>query len=383
MVGSGYQVSPPRAYGLSTAAAGLAAVRAYHRRPATAIADAIAGLSAAAADTTPRRPVRPASAVRAAGKASASSAIGRHTRWQARVGRRTVVITGGCGNLGVKLAKHLLATTEYAVVLLEHPRFFAADRVPAGATCVQADLADPADAAWRDALRGADCLVHFSAVNPYPNADWAESAASMSHTFNAFVAASELGVRRVVFATSNHVMGRYKDAPEVATLHPTTPPRCGTFLCDPEATAKSGDAVPYAAAKLAGEQLGRTLAAASSTTTFVALRIGWCQPGANLPSTLNPGGCPAEYQTKVEGGGAAAAPPPPEADVDEMWFKSMWLSNGDFLRYFTAALDVGVARGELLLLNAMSANTGMRWSIAETEAALGVRAVDNSLPNHA
>ena len=69
--------------------------------------------------------------------------------------------------------------------------------------------------------------------------------------------------------------------------------------------------------------------------------------------------------------------------VDEMWFKSMWLSNGDFLRYFTAALDVGVARGELLLLNAMSANTGMRWSIAETEAALGVRAVDNSLPNHA
>ena len=85
----------------------------------------------------------------------------------------------------------------------------------------------------------------------------------------------------------------------------------------------------------------------------------------------------------MEGGGAAAAPPPPEADVDEMWFKSMWLSNGDFLRYFTAALDVGVARGELLLLNAMSANTGMRWSIAETEAALGVRAVDNSLPNHA
>ena len=326
--------------------------------------------------------MRPASAVRAAGKASASSAVGRHTRWQARVGRRTVVITGGCGNLGVKLAKHLLATTEYAVVLLEHPHFFAAERVPAGATCVQADLADPADAAWRDALRGADCLVHFSAVNPYPNADWAESAASMSHTFNAFVAASELGVRRVVFATSNHVMGRYEDAPEVATLHPTTPPRCGTFLCDPEATAKSGDAVPYAAAKLAGEQLGRTLAAASSTTTFVALRIGWCQPGANLPSTLNPGGCPAEYQTKVEGGGAAAAPPP-EADVDEMWFKSMWLSNGDFLRYFTAALDVGVARGELLLLNAMSANTGMRWSIAETEAALGVRAVDNSLPNHA
>ena len=163
----------------------------------------------------------------------------------------------------------------------------------------------------------------------------------------------------------------------MATLHPTTPPRCGTFLCDPEATAKSGDALP--AAKLAASSSGGRSPRRRRRRLRRAAHAA--RPGANLPSTLNLGGCPAEYQTKVEGGGAAA--PPPEADVDEMWFKSMWLSNGDFLRYFTAALDVGVARGELLLLNAMSANTGMRWSIAETEAALGVRAVDNSLPNHA
>ena len=78
------------------------------------------------------------------------------------------------------------------------------------------------------------------------------------------------------------------------------------------------------------------------------------------------------------GGAAAAAPPPPEADVDETWFKSMWLSNGDFLRYFTAALGAEVARGELLLLNAMSRNRGMRWSLAETEAALDVKAEDDS-----
>ena len=58
--------------------------------------------------------------------------------------------------------------------------------------------------------------------------------------------------------------------------------------------------------------------------------------------------------------------------------KNMWLSNGDFLRYFTAALDAPVPVGKLLVVNAMSKNTGMRWSITETVAALGVEAQDDS-----
>jgi hypothetical protein len=36
------------------------------------------------------------------------------------------------------------------------------------------------------ALSGADVLVHFSAVNPYPNATWSESAQTMDHAFNVF-----------------------------------------------------------------------------------------------------------------------------------------------------------------------------------------------------
>ena len=128
--------------------------------------------------------------------------------WSSRRKRRTVVITGGCGNLGVKLATHLLATPDPPrVVLIEHPDFYNASRVPAGAEIVLGDLIDGAGE-WTTALQGADALVHFSAVNPYPNANWAESAGSMLHTFNAFVAAKRLGVRRVVFASSNHVRAR-------------------------------------------------------------------------------------------------------------------------------------------------------------------------------
>ena len=44
----------------------------------------------------------------------------------------------------------------------------------------------------------------------------------------------------------------------------------------------------YAAAKLAGEQLCRALAARGGATSFAILRIGWCQPGAYPNPNPNP-----------------------------------------------------------------------------------------------
>ena len=35
-------------------------------------------------------------------------------------------------------------------------------------------------------MQEADAIVHFSAVNPYPNASWSESAQSMDHCFYIF-----------------------------------------------------------------------------------------------------------------------------------------------------------------------------------------------------
>lgn len=328
-------------------------------------------------------------AAKAAAAAAALVVVGSYVYARSKRRKRTVVITGGRGNLATKLATHLRhQQPELRVLLLEHPDFAKRGSAPPpdGAIVVLADLADP-HGAWCDALDGAYALVHFSAVNPYPNASWEESASSMSHTFNVFLAAKSRGVRRVIFASSNHVMGGYKDLPDHGAVTPACPPRCGTLLHDPADRAKSGDAVAYAAAKLAGEQLARSLAAMSGcTTTFAALRIGWCQPGENHPSTLNPSGSPPQFQTQPateaapRGGtrGSSTRSSFMGEDADTAWFKGMWLSNRDFTRYFEAALDVPIAAGELLIVNAMSRNTGMRWSLDDTARRLNVVALDDS-----
>jgi hypothetical protein len=99
--------------------------------------------------------------------------------------------------------------------------------------------------------------------------------------------------------------------------------------------------------------------------------------GLSLTLTATPtAGVPPQFQTKGVDGGSGAG----EAeDVDGDWFKGMWLSNGDFLRYFEAAIRAPPpAKGTTVLVNAMSNNSGMRWSLDETVAALGVVAQDDS-----
>ena len=204
-------------------------------------------------------------------------------------------------------------------------------------------------------------------------------------------------MRRVVFASSNHVMGGYKDDATrgPGSVHPHSAPRVGTLPRNPEQAAASGDAVAYAAAKLAGERLARTLAALhGATTSFVVLRIGWCQPGENRPATLSAAGVPGDVAGVVPQGEETAAA---EGErEDELWYKRMWLSNRDFARYFDAALRLvapsadppegegagGVHRhvGKgFVLINAMSNNRGAKWNLDETAAWTGVASEDDAL----
>ena len=94
----------------------------------------------------------------------------------------------------------------------------------------------------------------------------------------------------------------------------------------------SGDAKAYAAAKLAGERLAMTLGSIyGDTTSFVVLRIGWCQPGENRPDTLCAAGSPPEFLLEAEDGNATNNTGMSEGDAkDEIWFKQMWLSNRDW-----------------------------------------------------
>jgi nucleoside-diphosphate-sugar epimerase len=346
---------------------------------------------------------------------------------------RTIVITGGLGNLGSKLCRHLLTgsisnnTPPPKVILLEHPAFIDASKPPPhpDATIVPCDLGSPDLHELEriltcngDKFGVVDTVIHFSAVNPYPNANWGESAQSMDHTFNIFQMAVKCHVRRVILASSNHVMGGYKDDTSYgpSSIHPNSPPNVGTVPIDPQTLQISGDAMPYAAAKLASERLAMTLGSIyAATTTFVVLRIGWCQPGENLPETLSAAGSPPEFLS-TEGANDDDGSSSPnsnggrmsEGDAkDELWFKQMWLSNRDYLQYFEAAIDLSIpttsceadrqyfsgrkpppkvgvnvhrhVRNGFVLVNAMSANRDAKWNLDETKRLLGVVSKDDSL----
>ena len=198
----------------------------------------------------------------------------------------------------------------------------------------------------------------------------------MDHSFNIFTAAAQANVRRVVLASSNHVMGGYKNDPLgfQPRITPHSPPRVGTFT---KSVDISGDAVAYGAAKLAAERLASTLGAAGMGTSFVVLRIGWCQPGVNLPSTLSAAGNPPQFLNSSE---AETSNTSADDIRDEAWFKGMWLSNRDFLEYASAALtlDSAAVPGGCVIVNAMSNNKGMRWCLADTARVLGVVSQDDS-----
>ena len=213
-------------------------------------------------------------------------------------------------------------------------------------------------------------------------------------------------------------MGGYKDDPTYgpSSIFPNSDPRVGTMPLNTKLLETSGDGKAYAAAKLAGERLAMALGNLyADTTTFVVLRIGWCQPGENLPSTLSAAGSPPEFlldandDTENDDGNkeedAVAAVAADNDKKDELWYKRMWLSNRDFLQYFDAAIHLNVPTKEervgggsngddhnlhhgdvhrnvrrgFVLVNAMSRNSGAKWNLDETEKWLGVVSNDDSL----
>lgn len=299
---------------------------------------------------------------------------------------QSVAITGGLGNLGTKLLRHLasLGTMHRLVGLDVRPasvdqaaNLLAGLTAPPALDFVTCDLANYQDRRWRDVIEQVDAVVHFAAQNPYPEATWEEAALSLDMTLHVANAAVESKqTKRVVFATSNHVMGRYKDDPLWASVGPgelTTalPPGTGTIWHTGE---KEMDSTPYATAKLMGERVCKAAAAlAQGRTTLASVRIGWCQPGANLPTTLSAAGTPTQTRatsTTLDDAVLARA---------DRWFKEMWLSNRDFLQLFEKAI---LADGTLwpdgyILVNGMSNNRGMKWSLAETQRWLGYMPQDD------
>jgi nucleoside-diphosphate-sugar epimerase len=274
-----------------------------------------------------------------------------------------IAITGGNGNLSRKLIAGLGSEPWCSAITALDRRFDPIDP-PGHATlsCVEADLRNPDDRRWRDAIASVDAVVHLAAQNPYPEADWTDSAASFDMTALLFQAAAQSGVRRFVFATSNHVMGGYKET-DVATtpgsLTEALPPLPGTRWRN---DSGSSDSTPYAVAKLMGERLCCSQATRDGLTA-VALRIGWCQAGVNHPSTISGSGTPHSRLESLDDAGRH----------DLAWFRGMWLSNRDMIGIVAAALRADPAQWPApgIVVNAVSGNTGMAWNMDRARALLG------------
>jgi nucleoside-diphosphate-sugar epimerase len=165
-----------------------------------------------------------------------------------------IVVTGGAGRLGRLVIRELEAAGHTCLSL---------DRVatagPMGSSWV-ADLTRAGDI--YQALRGADGVIHLAAWQaPGLTADTETFSNNVSATYNVCKAASELGVDRVVLASSVAAYG-YIYAPQMPP--PAYLPLDEEHPCIPQD--------PYGLSKLVGEQIADSFARLRPTS-IVSLRL--------------------------------------------------------------------------------------------------------------
>ncbi|WP_055568582.1 NAD-dependent epimerase/dehydratase family protein [Streptomyces atriruber] len=228
---------------------------------------------------------------------------------------RTVLLTGAAGGLGT-LMRGLLPSYGYDLRPLDVRPL--ADEPEA----VTADLADRD--ALRKAVRGTDAVLHLAGISLESTFDKILKA-NIEGTYNLYEAAREEGVRRIVFASSNHAVGFTPRPRGDDPLIPVdTPRRPDTF---------------YGLSKSFGEDLAQFYWDKHGIET-VSVRIGSCFPE---PSSVR--------------------------------MLSVWMSPEDGARLFHAALTAEDVRHTVVY--GSSANTRLWWDLSSARA-LGYEPRDDS-----
>jgi L-arabinose 1-dehydrogenase [NAD(P)+] len=245
-----------------------------------------------------------------------------------------VAITGAAGNVG---REALLALCGHDVTPITHHEHEELD----GPTL---DVTD-ADA-FADALDGQDALVHL-AGNPSPDAEWeGVFEPNVGGTYNAYEAARENDVERVVFASSNHAVQMYNvtdpTEPETMredarTVRPDDPTRPDSY---------------YGVSKVAAEALGDFYADRHGIEV-VNLRIGWLMDEDELRETQR------------------------EDPETARFARAMWLSPRDCREAIQSAVDADLPEASVTA-HAVSRNDDRYMSLTETTRKLDYRPRDNS-----
>lgn len=230
--------------------------------------------------------------------------------------RRRVLITGAGGTIGRSLTGRV--SDRYELRLMFHsPRDGMEDR-----DVVAGDIANYDDIGA--AVEGIDTIWHL-AGDPNVPASW-ESVLTNNiiGTRNVVEAAREAGVRRVVFASTNHVMGMY-DRDGAWPVYNDLPQRPDSL---------------YGVSKAFGEDLGRHYHDAFGLE-FISLRIGWFMETPRMAAGVG---------------------------------RAMWLSPDDCAQIFVCATEADVPYG---VFYAISDNPDRRWDITDTMLKLGYRPRDS------
>jgi nucleoside-diphosphate-sugar epimerase len=169
-----------------------------------------------------------------------------------------IAVTGANGKTGRGVVTELLAHGHHVIAIDSAGRPGpAGDLAPLGASLLRADLTDYGQTA--QALRGADAVIHLANI-PAPD------LFTPAHTFtantamnsNVFLAAAELGLGRVVWASSETTLGLPFDTP------PRYAPIDEAHFPFPTTT--------YALSKVVGETLAEQISGWSGIP-FVGLRL--------------------------------------------------------------------------------------------------------------
>jgi len=231
--------------------------------------------------------------------------------------KKLLLITGAAGNVGT--AMRTLLSPSYRFRL--HDQRPIADLREGEEAVTAADVTDLP--ALEPAFAGVDAVLHL-AGNPRVPATWDEvRGPNVEGTFNVYEAARRSGVRKVVLATTNHVMGFYNLQGQYP-IRTDQPIRPDSY---------------YGVSKAFGEALARYYSDAFGMS-MICVRIGWFLPKPHVGHALG-----------------------------------LWVSPRDLAQLFGLALETPLPFG---IYNGTSNNRRNHWDLQNARRDLGYAPVDDS-----
>ncbi len=234
---------------------------------------------------------------------------------------KLLAITGAAGRVGTALRP--LLRERYRLRLLDVREL--PNGLASGEEFQQVDVTDMS--VVETALEGADAVLHL-AGQPNPSATWSSVLKdNIDATHTVFEAARRRGVQRIVFASTNHVMGFY-NLEEAWPIDERSPVRPDSL---------------YGVSKAFGEVLARYYVDAFGMA-IICLRIGWFTLGQPSVPALNP----------------------------------LWISARDLAQVVRLSIETPRRFG---IYNATSDNRQARWSLKSARDDLGYAPVDSVIPS--